>query len=114
MYADKITKSMQATLDETEYRRAKQMEYNKAHGKVPVALNKKISESLVGRTKDFPDEKYTQKEILQKVAEAKANYTNEDIEKVIAQKQKEMESAAKNLDFIKAAKLRDEIAALKI
>lgn len=113
MYADKITKSMQATLDETEYRRAKQMEYNKQHGKVPVALNKKISESLVGRTKDFPDEKYTQKEILQKVAEAKASYTNEDIEKVIAQKQKEMESAAKNLDFIKAAKLRDEIAALR-
>lgn len=113
MYADKITKSMQATLDETEYRRAKQMEYNKQHGKVPVALNKKISESLVGRTKDFPDEKYTQKEILQKVAEAKASYTSEDIEKVIVQKQKEMESAAKNLDFIKAAKLRDEIAALK-
>jgi len=113
MYADKITKSMQATLDETEYRRAKQMEYNQQHGKVPVALNKKISESLVGRTKDFPDEKYTQKEILQKVAEAKASYTNEDIEKVIAQKQKEMESAAKNLDFIKAAKLRDEIAALR-
>ena len=113
MYADKITKSMQATLDETEYRRAKQMEYNKQHGKVPVALNKKISESLVGRTKDFPDEKYTQKEILQKVAEAKASYTSEDIEKVITQKQKEMESAAKNLDFIKAAKLRHEIAALK-
>ncbi|WP_374460433.1 excinuclease ABC subunit UvrB [Chryseobacterium taeanense] len=113
MYADKITKSMQATLDETEYRRAKQMEYNKEHGKVPVALNKKISESLVGRTKDFPDERYTQKEILQKVAEAKASYTSEDMEKVIAQKQKEMESAAKNLDFIKAAKLRDEIAALK-
>lgn len=113
MYADKITKSMQATLDETEYRRAKQMEYNKQHGKVPVALNKKISESLVGRTKDFPDEKYTQKEILQKVAEAKASYTSEDIAKVVAQKQKEMESAAKNLDFIKAAKLRDEIAALK-
>ncbi|SMP05822.1 excinuclease ABC subunit UvrB [Chryseobacterium profundimaris] len=113
MYADKITKSMQATLDETEYRRAKQIEYNKQHGKVPVALNKKISESLVGRTKDFPDEKYTQKEILQKVAEAKASYTSEDMEKVISQKQKEMESAAKNLDFIKAAKLRDEIAALK-
>lgn len=113
MYADKITKSMQATLDETEYRRAKQMQYNEEHGKVPVALNKKISESLVGRTKDFPDERYTQKEILQKVAEAKASYTSEDMEKVIAQKQKEMESAAKNLDFIKAAKLRDEIEALK-
>ncbi|ROH96900.1 excinuclease ABC subunit UvrB [Chryseobacterium cucumeris] len=113
MYADKITKSMQATLDETEYRRAKQMQYNEDHGLKPKALNKKISENLVGRSKDFPDEKYTQKEILQKVAETKATYTSEDIEKMIAQKQKEMEAAAKNLDFIKAAKLRDEIAALK-
>ncbi|AKK72423.1 excinuclease ABC subunit B [Chryseobacterium sp. P1-3] len=113
MYADKITKSMQATLDETEYRRAKQMQYNEEHGLKPQALNKKISESLVGRSKDFPDEKYTQKEILQKVAETKANYASEDIDKMIASKQKEMEAAAKNLDFIKAAKLRDEIAALK-
>ncbi|WP_395971996.1 excinuclease ABC subunit UvrB [Chryseobacterium cucumeris] len=113
MYADKITKSMQATLDETEYRRAKQMQYNEEHGLKPKALNKKISENLVGRSKDFPDEKYTQKEILQKVAETKATYATEDIEKMIAQKQKEMEAAAKNLDFIKAAKLRDEISALK-
>jgi len=113
MYADKITKSMQATLDETEYRRAKQMQYNEDHGQQPKALNKKISENLVGRSKDFPDEKYTQKEIMQKVAEAKATYAGEDIEKMIEQKQKEMEAAAKNLDFIKAAKLRDEIAALK-
>lgn len=113
MYADKITKSMQATLDETEYRRAKQMQYNEDHGLKPKALNKKISENLVGRSKDFPDEKYTQKEILQKVAETKASYASEDIEKMIEQKQKEMEAAAKNLDFIKAAKLRDEIAALK-
>ncbi len=113
MYADKITKSMQATLDETEYRRAKQMQYNEEHGLKPTALNKKISENLVGRSKDFPDEKYTQKEILQKVAETKATYATEDIEKMIEQKQKEMESAAKNLDFIKAAKLRDEILALK-
>lgn len=113
MYADKITKSMQATLDETEYRRAKQIQYNEDHGLKPKALNKKISENLVGRSKDFPDEKYTQKEILQKVAETKASYASEDIEKMIGQKQKEMEAAAKNLDFIKAAKLRDEIAALK-
>ncbi|QBJ87135.1 excinuclease ABC subunit UvrB [Chryseobacterium gleum] len=113
MYADKITKSMQATLDETEYRRAKQMKYNEEHGLQPKALNKKISENLVGRSKDFPDEKYTQKEILQKVAETKASYASEDIDKMIAQKQKEMEAAAKNLDFIKAAKLRDEIEAFK-
>lgn len=113
MYADKITKSMQNTLDETEYRRAKQIAYNEKYGKVPTALNKKISENLVGRSKDFPDERYTQKEIVQKVAETRANYSSADVEKIIAQKQKEMEAAAKNLDFIKAAKLRDEIAALK-
>ncbi|MCU7614631.1 excinuclease ABC subunit UvrB [Chryseobacterium sp. GMJ5] len=113
LYADKITKSMQSTIDETIYRREKQMQYNLEHGKVPVALNKKISENLVGRSKDFPDEKYTQKQILQKVAEVKATYATEDVEKLVAQKQKEMETAAKNLDFIKAAKLRDEIAALR-
>jgi excinuclease ABC subunit B len=113
MYADKITKSMQAALDETEYRRNKQIEYNQKNGQVPTALNKKISENLVGRSKDFPDEKYTQKEITQKVAETKSNYSSEDVAKIVQQKQKEMEAAAKNLDFIKAAKLRDEIEALK-
>ncbi|MCT2408405.1 excinuclease ABC subunit UvrB [Chryseobacterium antibioticum] len=113
LYADKMTKSMQATIDETNYRREKQIQYNKDNNKVPTALNKKISENLVGRSKDFPDPKYTQKEILQKAAETKASYGGEDIEKIIGQKQKEMEAAAKNLDFIKAAKLRDEIAALK-
>ncbi|MET3537707.1 excinuclease ABC subunit UvrB [Chryseobacterium limigenitum] len=113
LYADKMTKSMQATIDETEYRRTKQIQYNTDNNKVPTALNKKISENLVGRSKDFPDEKYTQKQILQKVAEVKATYASEDVEKMIVQKQKEMEAAAKNLDFIKAAKLRDEITALK-
>ena len=113
MYADKMTKSMQAAIDETIYRREKQMKYNADHGKVPMALNKKISENLVGRSKDFPDEKYTQKVLMQEVAETKANYGSEDIEKIVVAKQKEMEAAAKNLDFIKAAKLRDEIAALK-
>ena len=113
MYADKMTKSMQATIDETNYRRQKQEQYNTDHGKTPQALNKKISENLVGRAKDFPDEKYTQKEILKQVAEVKSNYGSEEIEKMIEEKQKEMEAAAKNLDFIKAAKLRDEIVALK-
>jgi excinuclease ABC subunit B len=113
MYADKMTKSMRAAIDETLYRREKQMQYNTEHGKVPMALNKKISENLVGRSKDFPDEKYTQKILMQEVAEAKATYGSDDIEKIVISKQKEMEAAAKNLDFIKAAKLRDEIAALK-
>ncbi len=113
MYADKITQSMQATIDETNYRRQKQMEYNEQHGLVPTSLNKKISEVLVGRSKDFPDEKYTQKEILRKVAEQTGGYGSEDIEKMVADKRKAMEVAARNLDFIQAAKLRDEIAALE-
>ena len=113
MYADKMTKSMQSTIDETIYRRQKQIEYNEKHGQVPTALNKKISEILVGRSKDFPDEKYTQKQILQEVAEQKGKYGSVDIEKLLAEKQKAMEAAAKNLDFIKAAKFRDEINALK-
>lgn len=113
MYADKMTNSMQATIDETIYRRQKQIEYNEKHGQVPVALNKKISEVLVGRSKDFPDEKYTQKNILKEVAEQKSTYGSADLGNLIQEKQKAMESAAKNLDFIKAAKLRDEIALLK-
>ncbi len=112
LYADKITGSMQKAIDETNYRREKQMEYNEKHGLVPKALNKKISEILVGRSKDFPDPKYTQKEILKQVAEEKSSY-GKDAEVIIAEKQKAMEAAARNLDFIKAAKLRDEIAALK-
>jgi len=113
MYADKITKSMQATIDETNYRREKQIQYNERHGIVPKALNKKISETLVGRSKDFPDAKYTQKEILKQATEQKQKHSMEEIEKIIAEKQKEMEAAAKNLDFITAARLRDEIKALQ-
>jgi len=113
MYADKITKSMQATIDETNYRREKQIQYNERHGIVPKALNKKISETLVGRSKDFPDAKYTQKEILKQATEQKQKHSTEEIEKIIAEKQKEMEAAAKNLDFITAARLRDEIKALQ-
>ena len=113
MYADKITKSMQAAIDETNYRREKQMAYNTANNLVPVQINKKISEALVGRSKDFPDEKYTQKTIMKQVAEERLAYGSENVEKLIVEKQKAMETAARNLDFIKAAKLRDEIAALK-
>ena len=113
MYADKITKSMQATIDETNYRREKQIQYNERHGIVPKALNKKISETLVGRSKDFPDAKYTQKEILKQATEQKQKHSTEEIEKIIAEKQKEMETAAKDLDFITAARLRDEIKALQ-
>ena len=104
---------MQKCIDETNYRREKQMQYNTEHNKVPTPLNKKISENLVGRSKDFPDSAYTQKEIIRQVAEEREALGSADVEKLIAEKQKAMEAAAKNLDFITAAKLRDEIVALK-
>ena len=113
LYADKITKSMEATISETKYRREKQIQYNESKGLKPKPLNKKISEALVGRSKDFPDAKYTQKEILKKVAQEKIEMSSEDLEKLIAEKQKAMEAAAKNLDFITAAKLRDELEILR-
>lgn len=113
MYADKITKSMQATIDETNYRREKQIQYNVEHHITPTQITKKISEALVKRAPDFPEEKYIQKEIIQQAAEVQATYSPEQVEKIIEKKQKEMEAAAKSLDFIAAAKLRDEIAALK-
>lgn len=104
---------MQATIDETNYRRAKQQAYNIEHGIVPKQINKKISEALVGRAKDFPDQQYTQREIIKAVKEKKENYSPEELEGLIAKKQQEMEKAAANLDFILAAKLRDELLELK-
>lgn len=115
MYADKMTDSMKNSIAETNYRREIQAKYNKEHGIVPKQLNKKISETLVGRAKDFPSDTYTQKEITKQIAEnkMKTKYSPEEIEKIIAEKQKAMKYSAKNLDFITAARLRDEILALK-
>ncbi|HLW63039.1 MAG TPA: excinuclease ABC subunit UvrB [Flavobacterium sp.] len=109
MYADKVTNSMQKTIEETTYRRSKQIAFNKKHGLIPTALNKKIDTTLTEQFKSYNqnDSEY------QNVAEETPVYWNVDaIEKAIKEKRKEMEKAAKNLDFIQAAKLRDEIKEL--
>jgi excinuclease ABC subunit B len=72
MYADKITKSMQATLDETEYRRAKQIQYNEEHGKVPEALIKKSlkiwsEEAKISLMKNIHKKKFYKKLLKQKL-----------------------------------------------
>lgn len=110
MYADKVTGSMQKTIDETNYRREKQLNYNVANNITPQALVKKIDNPLA------KDEivSYQYEEHLKKVAEeASAYLTKPQIEKKIRETRKAMEIAAKELDFIKAAQLRDEIKLLQ-
>lgn len=112
MYADKITDSMRQTIDETERRREIQIKYNEDHGKTPQALNKKITKLSLAAS-DFENNPYEQKSLVPVAAEANVVYSEDEKNKLIEKLQKEMEAAAKNLDFIKAAELRDKINVLK-
>ena len=106
MYADKITKSMQKTIDETEYRREKQIAYNTKNNLVPKALNKSL-DSALGKNSVST---YSYELEAARAAEPESEYlTKDELEKKIREKRKTMEQAAKALDFIIAAQLRDEI-----
>ena len=110
MYADKITDSMQKTIDETNYRRTKQINFNTENNLVPQALNKKIDSAF---TKNSLVE-YELGHTLTVAAEPETAYLSKsEIDKVIREKRKSMEKAAKELDFRQAAKLRDEIKKLQ-
>ncbi|WP_396596965.1 excinuclease ABC subunit UvrB [Dokdonia sp. R86516] len=108
MYADKITRSMQETIDDSNYRRQKQIDYNTKHGLSPMAIKKSLDNAI------------TQKEAYKIEAEELVNLAAEDaqeyetkpqLEKKIRSTRKAMEAAAKELDFMQAAKLRDQIKA---
>jgi len=106
MYADKITKSMQKTIDETEHRRQRQIAYNTKHNITPTALNKSLDNAL---SKNSVSTYSYELEAL-KAAEPESDYLSKsELENKIREKRKLMEGAAKALDFIIAAKLRDEI-----
>jgi excinuclease ABC subunit B len=110
MYADKITKSMQATIDATEYRREKQTAFNVANNQVPTALNKSLDNALSNNSIAT----YAQEKEERKAAEEATRYlTKPQIEQKVRDTRKAMEKAAKELDFIEAARLRDEIKALQ-
>lgn len=109
MYADTVTQSMQKTIDQTLYRREKQMQYNSDHKITPKALDKALNVVLPRSSSS-----YHQPLSNNKAAEPKTEYhTQLDIEKRIKQLRKNMEAAAKALDFIEAAQFRDEIKILQ-
>ncbi|MFY7665165.1 excinuclease ABC subunit UvrB [Flavobacterium sp.] len=111
MYADTITGSMQKTIDETNYRRAKQLQFNADNNVVPMALNKKL-DNIFTKVKQLDE--HLSSSNVRMVAEEKTEYLSKsDIEKLIKEKRKSMEKAAKELDFMLAAKLRDEIKKLQ-
>lgn len=106
MYADKMTNSMQKTIDDTNYRREKQIAYNTKHNITPTALNKSLDNVLSKNSVST----YSYEIEAIKAAEPESDYlTKEQLEKKIREKRKLMEQAAKALDFIVAAQVRDEI-----
>ena len=115
MYADKITESMQQTMDETDRRRAKQRAYNEANGLVPTALNKSKEGVFPNREgKGNLSKAYIEKKEVSIAADPVVQYmSKEQLEKAINAGRKNMEKSARELDFIDAAKYRDEVAALE-
>jgi excinuclease ABC subunit B len=110
MYADKVTKSMQRTIDETDARREKQINYNTKNNITPTQINKAIDNTL---TKSEVSS-YHYDNAINKAAEADLEYLPKpEIEKRIRDTRKHMETAAKALDFLSAAQFRDEIEVLK-
>lgn len=111
MYADKITKSMQKTIDETNRKREKQIKYNIENNIVPKAINKSKTE-ILKQTKVVDDayliENYDPKPTL--AADPVVQYMNkEQLQKLLEETQSRMKKAAKDEDFIEAARLRDEM-----
>lgn len=116
MYADRITGSMQKAIDETNRRRAIQMEYNSDNGITPTTVLKS-RESIMGQTK-VADSKvkhfYVEPEEIRIAADPVVRYMGKgDLEKMINETQSKMERAAKDLDFMEAARYRDELFQLR-
>ena len=118
-YADKMTESMQKTIDETNRRREKQAAYNIIHNITPTTVRKSI-EQVMAQTSVLdikgydPDSPLAVDEVLTKAAESDAEYsTIPQLEKAITRTKKDMEKAARDMDFMEAARLRDEMFAMQ-
>lgn len=118
MYANKVTESMRKTIDETERRRAKQMDYNTKHGITPTTIIKNIDD-LIDRP-DAPrygaamNKAYVESETISLAADPVIQYlAKPELEKLLATTKSRMMKAAKDLDFMEAARLRDEMMELE-
>jgi excinuclease ABC subunit B len=110
LYADKITNSMRRAIDETDRRRTKQVAYNFAHNITPIGVQKRIKDIIEGTY----DMDAARSEL--KAAQAQAKYlamSEKDVSKEIKRLEKDMLQAAKNLEFEKAAELRDQLKRLR-
>ncbi|MFH0895389.1 MAG: excinuclease ABC subunit UvrB [Bacteroidota bacterium] len=117
MYADKITDSMQRTIDETNRRREKQLKYNETHNITPTQIFK-TREEILGQafvaSNQTTDKAYIERDDINLAADPIVPYMNrEQIRKAMDRIRKEMEKAAKELNFMDAARLRDELFALQ-
>jgi len=118
MYADKITNSMQRTIDETDRRREKQFLYNQKHNITPTPIKKSI-ESIMGQTavadaKKTEQKTYIENESTSIAADPVVRYMSKDqLQKAITKHKKLIEKVAKELDFIEASRLRDELYELQ-
>ena len=117
-YADKITESMRKTMEETERRREKQIEYNTKHGMVPTQINKLKSASTLGQyAKTAEPDAYIEPDFYANVAEPDTNQvygdSKEDLKKLIEVTRRSMNNAAKKLEFMEAAQLRDQLIMLE-
>jgi len=118
MYADKVTESMQLAMDETTRRRKIQTEYNIANGITPQTIIRS-KDSILGQTKVADSKKsikryYVENEEASLAADPVMAYlSKEELSKMIEQTRKAMEKAAKELEFMEAARLRDEFLALQ-
>lgn len=117
-YADKVTDSMRRTIEETDRRRAKQMAHNEKHGIVPKTLAKSreeiLKKSSILEQRGVDPRAYIEKDEHNLAADPIMNYlSREQLEKLLIEAEKKMKAAAKDLDFISAAKFRDEMNAIK-
>jgi len=113
MYADKVTESMQKTIDETNRRRAAQMAYNEKHGLKPTALQKSKASILAGSGATAGTSYLPETDVSTAAEERVVYQSASQLKKEIEKTRKKMENAAKALDFIEAARLRDNMAALE-